>query len=104
MTRTRFRGRGWLKWGGKIDDQFRPAVTPPSSGRTTPFPEIPPRVEYHSTPFGLRILGVVENIEDLQGRLEVEFAQSGEAAGSDDAEDDEGRGGDHHGGDRFVEK
>ena len=34
------------------------------------FPVVPPRVEYHFTPFGLLFLGVIDAIAALQGRLD----------------------------------
>ena len=36
----------------------------------TVFPEIPPRVEYHFTPFGKEFLSVIDSVEQLQRRLD----------------------------------
>ncbi|MCW8884732.1 MAG: helix-turn-helix transcriptional regulator [Motiliproteus sp.] len=37
----------------------------------TSYPELPPRVEYAVTPFGLRFLQVIEQIEQLQSELDT---------------------------------
>jgi DNA-binding HxlR family transcriptional regulator len=34
-----------------------------------PFPEIPPRVEYHLTPFGKKFLRLLKEVERLQAEL-----------------------------------
>jgi DNA-binding HxlR family transcriptional regulator len=34
-----------------------------------PFPEIPPRVEYHLTPFGKKFLRLLREVEKLQAEL-----------------------------------
>ena len=34
------------------------------------FPDVPPRVEYHFTPFGREFLAVVDSVEQLQRRLD----------------------------------
>jgi DNA-binding HxlR family transcriptional regulator len=33
------------------------------------FPDIPPRVEYHFTPFGREFLALIDSVEQLQQRL-----------------------------------
>jgi len=38
----------------------------------TSFPEIPPRVEYRVTPYGIRILSVFASIQALQEQMEAE--------------------------------
>ena len=39
----------------------------------TTFPEVPPRVEYWVTPYGIRILKILKNIQDLQKQIESEL-------------------------------
>jgi DNA-binding HxlR family transcriptional regulator len=39
----------------------------------TIFPEVPPRVEYCITPYGLRVLHILESIRDLQKQMESEL-------------------------------
>ena len=34
------------------------------------FPEIPPRAEYHLTPFGQRLLNILDQVEELQQQRE----------------------------------
>ncbi|GIX31600.1 MAG: hypothetical protein KatS3mg124_2072 [Porticoccaceae bacterium] len=38
----------------------------------TEYPEIPPRVEYHLTPFGARFAGLLDEVERLEAILERE--------------------------------
>jgi DNA-binding HxlR family transcriptional regulator len=40
------------------------------------FNELPPRVEYHVTPFGERFMGILEQLESLQQELESDAANS----------------------------
>jgi DNA-binding HxlR family transcriptional regulator len=40
------------------------------------FNELPPKVEYHVTPFGERFMGVLEQLESLQQELESDAADS----------------------------
>lgn len=40
------------------------------------YPEIPPRVEYHFTDFGLRFMPILDSIEKLQGELEEPIDQA----------------------------
>jgi len=36
------------------------------------FPEVPPRVEYRITPYGARVLRILESIQSLQKQIEAE--------------------------------
>jgi DNA-binding HxlR family transcriptional regulator len=40
----------------------------------TPFPEIPPRVEYQLTPFGKKFLRLLKQVEKLQAELTADRA------------------------------
>lgn len=39
------------------------------------YPEIPPRVEYHFTDFGLRFVAILDSLEELQRDLEADLRQ-----------------------------
>ena len=40
------------------------------------FPEIPPRAEYHLTPFGQRLLNILDQVEELQQQQQQQRARA----------------------------